>query len=1157
MQILALIPLSHLAAQEISFDHITTDGGLVTGNVRTILEDYQGFIWFGTEDGLQRYDGHSMVNYHHDEDDSTTISSNYILYLFEDSKKNLWIGTLDAGLCLYDRSKDSFRRFIHNPADNNSILGNYVRIIYETADSTLYLGLEEGGFSHFKTPSKIPSSIEFTNFKIPKRKDRSGTNLVGSIVEDTDHSLLIGVNGAGLNRFNPKTKKFEQLLKDSCSNSIHHIFLDSKNRMWIGSWDNGLFIYDRNSKKLIHHTSEARKGFLPHNQIENISEDSEGNFWIGTDNGLSVIRNGTDPFSLAPFTTFKHNPFESNSLLSNSIKVFFIDKRNRFWIGSYYGGINVYDKNALKFFPIKSKAWLTGTLTHNNVFTFAEDGYGDLWVGTDGGGLHHLKKPSQGVKESNFTKVPIELNHALADKIKCLETDGLGNLWIGTWGTGMFKLNINTKSYEHFGHDANSTNGLLANEVTIIKADSLNNLWIGTFNGGLHYFDPKQNKFTHYSRFPSKSNSAQINRITSIHIGRDGKVWVAREVGGLNLFDSETQLFKTIEQGILTKLLTILSIHEDKEGVLWLGTNGAGLIRYNPKKNTVKVYNEKSGLSNNVVYAILEDTLSNTAWFSTNKGLSVLDLSKETFVNYSKADGLQGNQFNHGSALLYSNGTMVFGGTDGMNAFIPGDIKKSNYLSPLVFTRFSLQNKEVSIRDPQSPLSENIILTPVINLNHDQNSFDVEFTMLEYNLSNRNEYAYFLEELNTRWQEIGRERKATFTNLNPGTYKLKIKASNSDGFWTNDEKSITIVVHPAWYQTILFKIIVIACIGLFIFAMVRIRLNFLLKQKAKLERQVLERTTELKHKNNELSERYTEIQNQNTELQIQKMEIASMNHEIQAQNEELTSQNDHINLQREDLEEARTNLKQINDQLELLVDQRTQKLEETIAELDKTIAELDRFVYSASHDLSAPLKSILGLVNIARIEQNPETVKGYLDYIETSIRKLDKVIKSLVEFSRNSKQEVNIAECNIHQLTQDVLNELAFWPDAQKINFINKIEVDKLILTDQDRLKVILHNLIGNGVKYADLSKENSFVQIETHSTNSHVILTVSDNGIGIEEKYQPKIFDMYYRGTDRSKGSGLGLFIVKEIMIKLGGNIDVSSSKGKGSTFTLTLKQS
>ena len=284
--------VSGVFAQELYFHHITTDNGLVNGNVRTIIQDYQGFIWFGTEDGLQRYDGHTTVTYHHKDSDSSSLSSNYVLTLFEDSKNNLWIGTLDAGLCWYDRTNDSFKRFAHNPSDKHSLLGNYVRAINESSDHILYIGLEHGGFSYFETPTDPGAELKFTNVAVPNRNNVLGTNLVGTIIEDSDHTMLIGSNGGGINQFNPKTKEVRPFLKDSTAASIHHVFLDSKKRLWIATWDNGLYIIDRLSKRMIHHTSNDQVGSLGQNQVETVAEDREGNFWIGTDNGLFNPKRG-------------------------------------------------------------------------------------------------------------------------------------------------------------------------------------------------------------------------------------------------------------------------------------------------------------------------------------------------------------------------------------------------------------------------------------------------------------------------------------------------------------------------------------------------------------------------------------------------------------------------------------------------------------------------------------------------------------------------------------------------------------------------------------------------------------------------------------------------------------------------------------------------
>ncbi|WP_276366545.1 two-component regulator propeller domain-containing protein [Chryseolinea sp. H1M3-3] len=1141
--------------QDIKFNHITTDDGLANGNVRTILQDYQGFFWIGTEDGLQRYDGYSLVEYRHDRNDSTSISSNFIFCLYEDSKKNLWVGTMDGGICWYNRKENNFYRFKNNSRDPASLLNNLVRSITESSDGRLYIGLKEGGFSHFKIPETITEKIAFTNFPIQIVQDAPGPRWVSDIIEDHDKSMLVAIIGGGVHRYNPKTNEFHEILKDSITKRTQRLTLDSKNRLWISTWGDGLYVYDHLTKRLAHHTAGLKEYQLDHNQIEDVHEDAEGNFWICTDNGLSFLHYSFDPFDYCYFVNYTHNEFEPSSLLSNSIKAFYRDKMNRLWIGSYFGGVNIYDKNAFKFNPVRYKVWAPGSISSNNVSSFEEDEQGSLWIATDGGGLNFLKGGVADIRKDAFEKIDIRINGQRIEKIKCLELDKEGNLWIGTWGSGLVKFNTSTRTSQHYGVDRNSSSGLLADQVMMVKADNQDNLWIGTFSGGLSYFDKKQNKFTHYPNLYNNTPSAERFNIKSIFVDSKGRVWIAPEVRGLHLYDSATRTFRAIKNSVLTQDLTILSILEAKDGTLWLGTNGAGLIHYNPEKKTTELYNEKMGLANNVIYAIEQDSRTGKLWLSSNKGLSEFDYIKKTSKNYNRTDGLQGNQYNPESSFRSAGGTLLFGGINGMDAFEPGKIETSSHLPQVVFTNFFLDNVEVNVNESGSPLKENIILAKNIDLNHNQNSFSVGFAILEYSFSDRNQYAYMLEGFNDTWQQIGSERKATFTNLNPGSYTLKVKASNSDGVWMTAEKKLVIHIHPAWWQTTFFKVGIILLFTLTAIAVVRIRINYLLKQKQKLKKKVKERTYELKLKNDELTEKIEEIRSQNEVLHKQKIQIVEKNNEIQAQNEELTAQNDQIILQRENLREAEQKLKEVNEQLEAIVEQRTKKLEETIIQLDKTVTELDRFVYSASHDLSAPLKSVLGLVQIARMEKEPERLWEYYNHIEFSIQKLDRVIKSMVEFSRNYHLDVQAIDFSFHELVDEVLRELAFWPEARRISFKNNVAVkESIIKSDSQRMKVVLHNLISNSVKYADLTKPDSYIHIDLHKNGAYNTITISDNGMGIEKERQSRIFEMYYRATDRSHGSGLGLFIVKEIILKLGGFIEVKSVYGTGSSFIIHL---
>jgi signal transduction histidine kinase/ligand-binding sensor domain-containing protein len=1139
------------AVGQVHFQHITTDDGLLSGNVRAILQDHQGFLWIGTEDGLHRYDGYTLRPYLHSATDSTSLSSDAILYLFEDSFKNLWIGTRDGGLNYYDRRKDNFLHFTHHEGHSHSLAGKFVRVIYESRDHVLYVGLEEGSISYFPIPQQVTSRIAFENQEIGFSSQ--GANWVSSIIEDPYGHILVGVNGGGIKRFDPATRALAQVLQDSCSNRIQALHLDSRNRLWIGSWDDGLFVYDFQSRLLRHHPSKQATGYLAHHQVENIVEDSIGNFWIGTDNGLCLLRADKDPLGPSSFITYRHEPLDARSLLSNSIKASYLDKLGRLWVGSYYGGVNVFDRRSQKFNPVRSKSWKEESLSNNNVFAFAFDKQDRLWVGTDGGGLNLMTSKVLDDPEPTFRKVTLNEHGLPADKIKCIQKDHTGNFWIGTWGSGLFHFNPDSEQSTHYGRNEKGNRFITSDEVLAIQVDHRGNVWLGTFSGGLLYMNPTAGVLREFKNLTGNFEPGHVDKINAVLVDSKDRVWAAPEVGGLTRYDSATGQFEAVAAADLGPLLTLLAIYEDRSGMLWLGTTSSGIIRYDPSTGESKSFDSNSGLPNNLVHAIVEDSTMHTLWLSTNKGLSAFDLTTHTIVNYSKSDGLQGNQFNNGSVLRHPDGHLFFGGISGYNVFLPSSIARNHLVPTIAFTQFWLNNVEMRVREG-SPLKENISLSQALELAHYENSFSIEFSMLEYDFSRRNQYQYLLENFDTAWHALGTERKITFTNLDPGKYTLHVRASNADGFWSAEPRSIKLVIRPAWYQNVLFKLGSVLFITSMFVAIFLIRLHYLSRQKEKLQNLVDLRTEELREKNAELAEHVKEIDSQNKVLHLQKFEIAEKNQEIQAQNEELIAQNDQIMLQRERLEEAWQKLQSMNNELEIKVQQRTYALQETIAQLDKTVAELDRFVYSASHDLSAPLKSILGLVQIARIEKDPGALPKYYTYIEQSIRKLDRVIKSLVEFARNTHHEIVRTPFSLSALINEITDELAYWPETRQVEIHNEVADTYEINSDKERIKVVLQNLISNSIKYSDTSKHNRFIRISSNHDPEHYSIYVSDNGIGIDPEKQGKIFNMYYRASERSQGSGLGLFIVKEILDKLGGTVEVSSKPGVGSDFSITL---
>jgi signal transduction histidine kinase/ligand-binding sensor domain-containing protein len=858
---------------------------------------------------------------------------------------------------------------------------------------------------------------------------------------------------------------------------------------------------------------------LPNNQIDEMLEDKAGNFWIASDDGLCLMTDFHDDLPEGQFEVYQNDVFIEQSLSTNAIKALYADKDGRLWIGSYFGGISVYDPDYFRFQTIRHHPLKTKSLPGNNVTAIKSDSNGNLLVGLDNDGLCLLPGGSANIGENLYEVIELRnsLTGELEKKIKSIEVDRHGFVWVGTWGGGLFRYNLQTKKYRHFRYGPSYE---LPSESVISLAADGDVMWIGTFNGGLVRYDVSQDTYRYYIYAQEDTTTLGSNKIFALLNDDAGNLWIGTESGGLNVLDKQQDKLRRIKMKGLSERATIISLYQCYDGYIWIGTHSEGLIRLDPHTNEIKKFDTEFGLPGNLIQSIAVDH-DHFLWISTNNGISKFVFSQNAVTNYSKEEGLQSGQFNPNSVFVCDDGMMLFGGINGMNAFYPDNIHKSEYAPELVFTGFTYNNQPTDAGQGEQPLRENIIVAREVSLTSGRNSFSVEYAALEYDFSRRTQYMSYLEGFDAGWQNRRTDRKLTYTNLNPGTYQLHVKAINKDGFVSDKVSTLVIKVLPAWHQTKTFLVLMIIFVFGGAYTIVQLRINFFKRQSRKLEEKVTERTLEINQQSNE----------------------------ILAQNEELQAQNDQILKQREELEAARDQLAQMNTHLEELVKNRTKKLE-------KTIDELDRFVYSASHDLSAPLKSVLGLLNIAKIDMDQSRVQEYLQYIEHSILKLEEVIKSLIAYSRNTRLEVQLQQFNLYDLVDEVIAELAFLPYSKNIKFLKHIEKNCIIHSDRQRLKIVLHNLINNSIKYSDPEKPESFVKVACHHNEKKHVIRIEDNGIGIVEEMQPKIFTMFFRATEKSDGSGLGLFIVKETLAALKGKIKVFSVPGEETTFQISLPQ-
>lgn len=789
----------------VQFEHYSLEEGLSQNTVYCVLQDADGFLWLGTADGLNRYDGYQFRVFRNDPNDSTSISANRIFALCEDKTKTLWVGTYGGGLNRYDRGTESFIRYKNDPNDPGSISDDEVLSIYEDKFNVLWVGTDGGGLNKFIR--------EKGKFKCYRNNPEDPTSLsndeIRSIFEDHLGSLWVGTNSGGLNKFDREKELFIQYrnnIKDPQSISddgVLSIYEDSDDNLWIGTGNGGLNKFDQKDELFTRYTNNsANQNSISANRVFTILEDQSRNLWIGTmEGGLNKYITEHNKF-----ISYRSNPDNSNSLSSDGIFSLFEDKTGVLWIGTYGGGVNKLDQSKEQFILFRNDPYNPNSLSNNGVFSICEDQYGIIWVGTSGG----LNKFDRKVRKFTAYHHNPSNTYSLSDEeVISIYEDKSGELWIGTYGGGLNLFNRRTNQFISFKNNPNDNNSLSANEIFSICEDDLGNLWIGTDGGGLNKFDRRTKQFTRYLHNPNDETTISANRIFSIHKDYDGNMWIGTDSGGLNKFDRTTGKFKhyKYKPGDAASLSNdgVLSIYQSKIGELWIGTYGGGLNKFDLSKEKFEQYRIKNGLPSDVVYGILEDGSGNL-WMSTNNGLSKFNPVNGTFKNYEVTDGLQGNEFNQGSYYKTKTGEMIFGGPNGFNFFHPDNIKNNLCPPQIVITDFQLLHKPVSIGYDslfgRTILQNSISKTEQIELSYDDNIISFEFTSLDFRNPKKNKYAYIMEGFDEDWTHTDASRRiATYTNLDPGEYTFKVKGSNNDGIWNEAGTSLKIIINPPWWET--------------------------------------------------------------------------------------------------------------------------------------------------------------------------------------------------------------------------------------------------------------------------------------------------------------------------------------------------------------------
>lgn len=842
-----LMSQDHFLMQgELKFKHLDIHNGLSQGSIRSIYQDSRGFLWFGTHDGLNRYDGSNFKIYRNESGDRSSISNNWIYCITEDSEGNLWIGTAD-GFNKYDPHSEKFMRF--RLSDYNKKLNNTIYAISanKTEKGFIYLGTVNGLIKYDIRGRNIK------NYKPSPETPIISDTYIRTLYQTDDGYLWIGHTKDGLIRFDPKTETLLSVMKTNHNKNalkeyfVSSIISDKNNNLWMATF-NGLYKYNKISGKIIEYrNSNYLINSTAYKYTTSLVLDDYGKIWIGTiGSGIAVF----DTLS-KKFTNIIEDARDPNSISLPSILSLYKDKSGQIWVGTTGSGIDIYNPYSNAFAHIYQNKM---NFSMKSVRCFYEDNYGKIWVGGYKSGIDIFDPKTK--KFTNIQYLSVSDNNSTPNLAYTFVKDALNRdkVWVGTEGDGIFYADSKTLTFSNFSKELSRYN--TGYYVNAIYSDIDGTIWMGSPKGLSHF--NRDNKQLEYFAYNSKdSNSIGFKFLTCIYKDKQNNLWVGTDLSGLYLYNPKSKNFKRFvhddfdDHSIGNNF--IRTIFEDSKNRLWVGTNGGGLNLLNRKTQQFKRITTKNGLPNNVIYGILEDSKENL-WISTNMGLSKYNPGKNTFKNYDVEDGLQGNEFNQNAYYKTKSGMMLFGGTNGFTAFYPENLHINNNKPDIVLTDLKIFNKSVQInayKNGREILKESITLTNKIKLDYTDNVFTIEFAALDYVLPGKNKYKYKLEGFDKDWI-LTSLKAVTYTNLDPGTYIFKVNGSNNDGIWNDKGKELIIVIEPPLWRTNAFYIFALLfAIGL-VYAIYKIRIRNIRKTNIKLEKTVEERTAELAELNNEL-----------------------------------------------------------------------------------------------------------------------------------------------------------------------------------------------------------------------------------------------------------------------------------------------------------------
>lgn len=796
-------PVVLLGQHSVRFTSLGVKDGMSSNSINAILKDRMGILWFGTADGLNKFDGLHFSVYRASLTDSAALKANQVVCLLEDSQGRIWVGTGDGGVSVLNRETGDFKTY--HPSVGRGLINSSIKSLDEDDQGNIWIG-------HFSGVSILDPATDKVIELPVRRPGESESRVVLCFYLDDKGTIWLGTD-AGLCRYIRDTQTFawyqpEQGANDLLSGTmVKSIVGDAEGAMWVGT-----------SIGVVRIKGDMINRF--HTGNSGLSSDyvhcmtlSDGGIWIGTENGISIYDFATGSFSALP-----PDPSNKFGLANRSVRTIFTDRTGVYWIGTFRGGVNVYDRNLTLFGLIRHELVPRPLVTGPIVTSFAEDFRGNVYVGTDGHGLRYFDIARQEIRDPDLRIPPAFIKHTVA-----LLVDSNGELWIGTFGNGLINYDPVSGRYRQYRLGSGAGH-ISSDQVSCLMEDHFGKIWVGTNGGGISIIEKSRSTVQQVSKErESPIGTLPVNGyIRDIVEDADGNIWVASYGTGIAVYRVKENSFawlNTDNSGLPNNY--VLSLLCDSNARMWAGTSG-GLCSFDRATGKFTVYSEEEGLVNNEVCKILDDG-TGRLWVSTNKGISSFDKRSKRFKNYGPENGVQDNNFVNGSGLNHRTGRMFFGGADGFNFFSVSDLRTNTNLPSILLTELKIANETIK-PSADGPLRVDINVADSIFLDHGHD-FSISFAALDYTIPGANQFRCFLEGYDKSWNDIGHQHTLYYTNLSPGEYVLKIRGSNNDLVWNEQAKELAIFIAPPFYLTPLAYLIY-ACVllgGLYTLRLIGIR----------------------------------------------------------------------------------------------------------------------------------------------------------------------------------------------------------------------------------------------------------------------------------------------------------------------------------------------